>query len=102
MQIADLTNPNTNPLPMEVQELVAALIEGRVHSLAIVAEITNHEGECEWLTGYSFDMDENETDEMGFLGAIALMQRKVANEIDTPVIRISIIRPDDDDEAEDE
>lgn len=96
MNIADLTNPATNPLPEEVQELVAALIEGRVHSLAILAEITYPDGDTDWMTCLSLDMDNNESDELGFIGAMTMLQREVIQMIDPPTIRI-ITRSDEED-----
>lgn len=103
MQIADLTNPNTNPLPDEVKELVAALLEGRVHSLAILAEITDHEGDRDWLTCYSMDMDDNETDEIGFVGAMTMLQRQIIEAIDPTEIRIiQISKPDDNEDDVDD
>lgn len=97
MNIADLTNPATNPLPEEVQSLVAALIEGRVHSLAILAETTGTDGEPDWIAGFSLDMDDNETDEVSFVGAVALLQKAIHEAIDPPSVNIIQIKPSDDD-----
>ena len=72
MNIADLTNPNTNPLPEEAQDLVAALIEGRVRSMFLVAEIEGHDGETGWIEGYSVHMDEHVSDVRAFVGAVTL------------------------------
>ena len=99
MNIADLTNPDTNPLPEEVRELVAALIEGRVHSLLILAEITDESGEASIHSMYELDMDENISNEFAFVGALGLLHRQVQEEIDPPTFRIQITgSPDDDDE----
>jgi hypothetical protein len=94
MNLADLTNPDTNPLPEEVQDLVAALLEGRVHSLAIVAEITDEVGDSAWIRGFSLDMDENESDDLAFLGSLGLMYRQVQDEVCMPEVRL---RLDDED-----
>ena len=98
MKLADLTNPDTNPLPEEVRELVAALIEGRVHSLLILAEITDDTGEASIHSMYELDMDENISNEYVFVGALGLLHRQVQEEIDPPTFRIQITGGSDDDE----
>ena len=96
MNLADLTNPATNPLPEEVQDLVATLLEGRVHSLMIVAEFTVSEGNQGWIRGFSLDMDDNESDAYGFLGHINMMTRQIQDDIETPQLSITIKGDDDD------
>jgi len=96
MKLADLTNPDTNPLPEEVRELVAALIEGRVHSLLILAEITDDSGEASIHSMYELDMDENISNEYAFVGALGLLHRQVQEEIDPPTFRIHDDDTDDD------
>ena len=98
MKLADLTNPDTNPLPEEVRELVAALIEGRVHSLLILAEITDDTGEASIHSMYELDMDENISNEYAFVGALGLLHRQVQEEIDPPTFRIQITGGSNDDE----
>lgn len=72
MQIADLINPNTNPLPEEVQELVAALLEGRVKSMFLVAELVDHDGQPSWIEGCDLNMDDHESDQRAFVGAVTI------------------------------
>lgn len=98
MNFADLTNPETNPLPEEVQDLVAALLEGRVHTLMILAEFTDEDGEQGWIRGYSLDMDENESDAYGFLGHLSILSRQIQDEVETPTLDITIRGNDDDSE----
>ena len=100
MKVADLVNPAINPLPEEVQDLVAALIEGRVHSLAILAEITDADGNTDWLQGYSLDMDENISDELAFVGALGLMLKEIQEAIAPQNLTLHIKREDDDDDDE--
>lgn len=73
MQIADLANPATNPIPEEAQELVAALLEGRVKSLAVVAEIEAPGGKVEWINDYWIDMDEHSSDRRGLIGTVHML-----------------------------
>lgn len=72
MNIADLVNPETNPLPEEVKDLVAALLEGRVRSMFLVAEIEDADSDTAWIEGYSLHMDDHESDIRGFVGAVTL------------------------------
>lgn len=96
--LTDLTNPATNPLPDEVQALVAALLEGRVHSLAIVAEVSDAHGLRDWIEGFDLDMDGNESDGYGFIGALSMMLREAQDELmDT---RVTVVMDDDDDDDE--
>lgn len=95
--LADLTNPDTNPLPDETKLLVAALLEGRVKSLFLVAEIENEDGESEWLEGYELDMDDHETDDRAFVGAVVLAYQAMINEMTPQQIRIQIRNQEDDD-----
>ena len=97
MHIADLTNPNTNPLPEEVRDLVAALIEGRVHSLAILAEISDENGDQGWIEGFTLDMDDNQSDDYAFLGALGLLHRQVQDEI-APMFLMQVRGEDEDDD----
>ena len=101
MKLADLTNPDTNPLPEEVRELVAALIEGRVHSLLILAEITDDTGEASIHSMYELNMDENISNEYAFVGALGLLHRQVQEEINPPTFRIQITGGSDDDTDDD-
>lgn len=104
MNIADLTNPETNPLPDEVKDLVAALLEGRVHSLLILAELSDQDGEQEWIEGFTLDMDENLSDDYGFLGHLNLLQRQIQDDIEAPSLMIHIRTDntgDDDDDDDD-
>ena len=96
MKLADLTNPQTNPLPEEVQDLVAALLEGRVHTLMILAEFRDENGDQGWIRGYSLDMDDNDSDAYGFLGHLNIMTRQIQDEIETPELSITIRGSDDD------
>lgn len=97
--LTDLTNPATNPLPDEVKELVAALLEGRVHSLAIVAEVKTPDGDMDWLQGYNMNMDDNLSNDYGFVGALAMMLKRVQNHIEEEDFIIELM---DDDDEEDE
>ena len=97
MKITDFSNPATNPLPDEVRDLVAALIEGRVHSLAILAEITDEDGDLAWITGFQLDMDDNESNDFAFSGALGILHRQVQDAIDAPTFEIEI-EDDEDDE----
>jgi len=92
------TDPQTNPLPEEVQALVAALLEGRVHSLAIVAGVVDEHGERDWIEGFSLDMDGHETDDYGFVGALAMLLKNVQEEIEAPEFVLAV--DDDDDDGE--
>lgn len=94
MQIADLTNPSTNPLPEEVQELVAALLEGRVRSMFLVAEIEESDGDTAWLEGSIINMDEHQSDVRAFVGSITLNLDELKQEI------IDGAFADDDEEAD--
>ena len=99
MHIADLTNPETNPIPVEVQELTAALLEGRVRSLFIVAEIDGPD-ETEWIEGYSLDMDDHITNQRAFVGAIQMNFLELQNGIIEPQMTVTIRKQDDDDEED--
>jgi len=101
MKLTDITNPATNPLPEEVQDLVAALIEGRVHSLAILAEITDEDGDAAWITGFQLDMDDNESNDFAFSGALGILHRQVQDAIDTPTFEIELGDDDNDDDEND-
>lgn len=72
MNIADLTNPDTNPLPEEAQALVAALLEGRVRSMFLVAEVEEADGQTAWIEGYGAHMDDHVSDIRAFVGAVTL------------------------------
>lgn len=89
---------------MEVQDLVAALIEGRVHSLMIVAEVTDENGNKDWIKGFDLDMDENVSDDFAFVGAVTMALRELQDEImmsDFEVSDFDLGDDDDDDEFED-
>lgn len=79
--ITDLVNPNTNPLPDEARDLVAALLEGRVRSMFLIAEIEGQDGETEWLEGYGVHMEGQESDTRAFVGAISLNFEEVKQAI---------------------
>lgn len=98
MKTFNLTNPETNPLPEEVQALVAALLEGRVHTLAILAEVSDAHGQRDWIEGFDMDMDGNETDEYGFVGALSMMLREVQDEVSNT--EVSMILDDEDEDGE--
>lgn len=92
--IVDLLNPNTNPLPDEAQQLVAALLEGRVRSLFLVAEIEEADGDTAWLEGSLLNMDEHQSDIRAFIGSITLN----LDELKQDVID-GLFTDDDEDEA---
>lgn len=102
--IADLTNPSTNPLPVQAQELVRYLLEGRVASLFLIAEVVEPDGKTDWIEGYSVDLDGNDTNRRAFAGAVDLLHRELADELqyDTVTIQIGIGSDDDDDEEQEE
>lgn len=100
--ITDLVNPDPNPLPNEVKELVAALLEGRVHSLAIIAEVTKTDGEKDWLQGFSMDMDDNESDDYGFVGTLSMILKRVQDYIEEQDFIIALTEQDDDEDEEGE
>lgn len=81
IRVTDLTNPATNPLPEEVQDLVAALLEGRVKSMFLVAELVDHDGQPSWIEGSDLNMDEHESDQRAFVGAIALTLDELKQDI---------------------
>ena len=92
--IVDLLNPNTNPLPDEAQQLVAALLEGRVRSMFLVAEIEEADGSAAWLEGSLVNMDEHQSDIRAFIGSITLN----LDELKQDVID-GLFTDDDEDEA---
>lgn len=96
MNIADLTNPDTNPLPEEVKDLVAALIEGRVRSMFLVAEIEDSDSDTSWIEGYSVHMDEHESDIRAFVGAVTLNLDELKQDIVGGEFTINIEGMDDD------
>lgn len=93
----DLTNPETNPLPEEVQTLTRLLLEGRVASLAICAEVLGEDGETEWLEGYLLDMDDLESDTRAFAGSLGLLHQRVQEELIGPKTLTIRIQNNDDD-----
>ena len=97
MNLTDFTNSNTNPLPDEARDLVAALIEGRVRSMFLVAEIDNPDGRTAWIEGYSMNMDDHTTDIRSFVGAVQLNLDELKSDIVNGVI-VAIEDGDDDDE----
>ena len=94
--IVDLLNPNTNPLPDEAQQLVAALLEGRVRAMFLVAEIEEADGDTAWLEGSLVNMDEHQSDIRAFIGSITLN----LDELKRDVID-GLFTDDDEDEASD-
>lgn len=94
--IVDLLNPNTNPLPDEAQQLVAALLDGRVRSMFLVAEIEESDGSTAWLEGSLVNMDEHQSDIRAFIGSITLN----LDELKQDVID-GLFTDDDEDEASD-
>lgn len=92
--IVDLLNPNTNPLPDEAQQLVSALLEGRVRSMFLVAEIEEADGDAAWLEGSLVNMDEHQSDIRAFIGSITLN----LDELKQDVID-GLFTDDDEDEA---
>lgn len=102
MNIADLTNPETNPIPEEVQDLVAALIEGRVRSFFCVAELENAEGETEWIEGFEIDMDGHESDDRAFIGAVSMAHVALVQDLLGHEIHVHIGGDDEDDDDADE
>lgn len=100
IQVADLTNPATNPLPEEVQDLVGAMLEGRVRSLFIVAEIEDADGLTDWIEGYSLDMDEHESDERAFVGAVTMVREALMSSIQPQEFVIHFNEDDNDDNDE--
>ena len=92
--LVDLLNPDTNPLPDEAQQLVAALLEGRVRSMFLVAEIEEADGDTAWLEGSLVNMDEHQSDIRSFIGSITLN----LDELKQDVID-GLFTDDDEDEA---
>lgn len=105
MKLTDIANPQTNPIPEEAQDLVAALLEGRVKSLAIVAEIEEADGQTSWMNDYWIDLDEHTTDRRGFVGTVHMMAHDMTDEIHFDEQGFGEIDLDDidlDDEEEDD
>lgn len=71
-KVTDMTNPACNPMPEEVQDLVAALLEGRVKSMFLVAELVEPDGETAWIEGFELNMDEHQSNQRAFIGAVTL------------------------------
>lgn len=97
MNLADLTNPETNPLPHEARDLVAALIEGRVRSMFLVAEIEDADSDTAWIEGYTMNMDGHQTDVRSFVGAVQLN----LDELKSDIVNGVFIELDDDDTDDD-
>lgn len=100
--IADLTNPATNPLPEQAQELVRYLLEGRVASLLICAEVIEADGSTSWIEGFCLDMDGNRTHRRAFAGSVDLLHRELAKELRYDTITIQIGTDADDDTEDDD
>lgn len=81
IRVTDLTNPATNPLPEEVQDLVSALLEGRVKSMFLVAEMVDHDGQPSWIEGCDINMDDHESDQRAFVGAVDLALAELKQDI---------------------
>lgn len=72
LKVTDMTNPACNPLPEELQDLVAALLEGRVRSMFLVAEMVEPDGETAWIEGFELNMEGHESNHRAFIGAVTL------------------------------
>lgn len=97
MQIADLTNPDTNPLPEEARDLVAALLEGRVRSMFLVAEVEDEDGETSWIEGYGAHIEDHVSDLRGFVGAVTLNLDELKRDIINGDMDVDIDDEEDDD-----
>jgi hypothetical protein len=106
IKIADITNPDTNPIPEEAQELVAALLEGRVKSLAVVAEIQEQDGSTGWINEYWIDLEEHTSDRRGFVGTMHMVVHDMTEGINFDEQEVIEIDMDDlfggDDEGDDD
>jgi len=98
--IADLTNPATNPLPEQAQELVRYLLEGRVASLLICAEVIEADGSTSWIEGFCLDMDGNQTNRRAFAGSVDLLHRDLADELTFDTVTIEVGLDDDEDDED--
>lgn len=100
LKVTDLTNPETNPIPEQAQELVAALLEGRVKSLFVVAEVSAPGDTTEWIEMYETDVDDHITDDRAFVGAVTQMYQSLLSDMNPVQLMIQVggEEPDDDDE----
>jgi hypothetical protein len=107
MNITDMTNPDANPIPEEAQALVAALLEGRVKSLAVVAEIEDADGQASWINEYWIDLDEHSSDRRGFIGTMHMLVHDMTDGInfeEQELIEVDLsdfLDGDDDDDLDD-
>lgn len=77
--------------------LVAALLEGRVKSLAIVAEIIDTDGSPVWIQDYELDMEEHTSDLRGFVGAMTMLHKEVLDDASQAEFILDMLDGDDGD-----
>lgn len=99
----DFTHIDASPLPDEVKELVSGLLEGRVKTLIVVAELQDND----FLEGIFVDLDGNTSHRYAVIGAIESVKRDFMRmEVESRVEYLELddisIRSDDDDEEQEE
>ena len=99
MKKFDISNMQADALPDEVKTLVVNLLEGRIKSLIIIAELQDQAG---FLEGVFVDMEGGDSNRYAVIGALESVKRDFMRmEVDSRVDYVEmddIIFMDDDDD----
>jgi hypothetical protein len=102
----DLTNPECNPLPEQLQQLVQLMLDGRVSTLAILAEVKQDDQHTlGWINMFETDIDDSESDVPALIGHLQILQREVMRACvpsDIEYLSLNNVTFRDGDEDEDE
>lgn len=78
MKVTDFFNPETNPIPEEMQQLIQLFLEGRVATWALAVEIkADSENTYGWLLDWDVNVDDHESDAAGLIGYLEILKREV-------------------------
>lgn len=95
-----LNHIDASALPDEVRDLIGALIEGRVATLMLIAEIKEPDGQSAWIQDVSINMDGNDSNMRAAVGTLEIVKDEVMSLtlFGDDDIEMPVGDPDDDDD----